>query len=301
MRLKRRSFFKLTVIGAAGAISAPRPVAAASASETARPEAVGVLVDTTKCVGCGACEIACGETNHLPEAGSVLRSAANVHRTPTTTQFTVVNAAGTTAGGDDRFIKRQCMHCVEPACASACLVRALEKTASGPVVYHEDRCLGCRYCMVACPFSVPQFEYEKAVPLVQKCSFCTERQSRGLEPACTSVCPSGALQFGKRDALLEEAKTRIYQNPKAYAHHIYGEDEAGGTSWMYITDVTFDQLGLPPELGKSPAAGYAQDALAGVPVVMTVGPALLMGLYRFAHRRQEATDSAHATTEDRHV
>jgi Fe-S-cluster-containing dehydrogenase component len=297
--LKRRTFFKLTAVGAAGAISAPREASAATA--TVRSEAVGVLVDTTKCVGCGACEIACGESNHLPEPAGGIQPVANVRRTPTTTQFTVVNAAGVSTTGEDRFIKRQCMHCVEPACASACLVRALEKTPAGPVVYHADRCLGCRYCMVACPFGVPQFEYEKAVPLVQKCTFCADRQARGLEPACTSVCPSGALTFGKREALIHEARTRIYQNPKVYSRHIFGEEEVGGTSWMYITDVSFDQLGLPENLGTAAAAGYAQDALAGVPVVMTVGPALLMGLYRFAQRRNEAAHSTAAGAEDHHV
>ncbi len=299
MRLQRRTFLKLSVAGAASAAVAMPPPAAAQ--DVTDAERLGVLVDTTKCIGCRACEAACSEVNHLPEpAEAGDRAVLDTDRTPTTTAYTVVRHAGTNASGEDRFVKRQCMHCVEPACASACLVRALEKTAQGPVRYNADRCLGCRYCMVACPFGVPQFEYEKAVPYVKKCSFCIERQAQGLEPACTSICPTGALTFGNRNALIEEAKTRIYQNPDRYVHHIYGEHEVGGTSWMYITDVRFDQLGLPGGLGTAPAAGYAQDALSGVPVVMTVGPALLMGLYRFASRRDEVAGDRVAA-EDHHV
>ena len=204
--------------------------------------------------------------------------------------------------GEDRFAKTQCMHCVEPACASGCVVKALEKTASGPVVYHTDRCLGCRYCMIACPFGVPKYEFKSATPLVKKCTFCAERQAKGLAPACTEVCPSGALQFGARAELLEEAKKRIYQNPEKYVHKIYGEDEAGGTSWLYISDVPFESLTLPQGIGKKSYPELADGALSAVPFVITLWPPLLMGMYTFSKRRDEvAAREGDGRQEDRHV
>src|SRR5664279_2026621 len=181
----------------------------------------------------------------------------------------------------------QCMHCVTPACASGCVVKALEKTPEGPVVYHTDRCLGCRYCMIVCPFGVPKYEFTSATPLVKKCTFCAERQKKGLAPACTEVCPSGALKFGRRADLLEEAKTRIYTNPDAYVHKIYGEDEAGGTSWLYISDVPFESLALPAGIEKKSYPEMADGALSAVPFVITLWPPLLMGMYTFSKRRDE--------------
>ncbi len=187
----------------------------------------------------------------------------------------------------ERYIKTQCMHCVEPACASACPAKALEKTAAGPIVYHGERCLGCRYCMMACPFEIPKFEYSKPIAYIKKCSFCAERQAAGLMPACAEVCPSGALQFGRREALLEEARKRIYDHPDDYVHHIYGEEEAGGTSWLYLSDTPFERLGLKADLSTTPYPALTDTALSAVPVVMTLWPPLLMGLYTFARERKE--------------
>jgi Fe-S-cluster-containing dehydrogenase component len=202
--------------------------------------------------------------------------------------FTVVNRSAVAGrDGAERFAKTQCLHCVDPACASACPVRALEKTPSGPVAYHANRCIGCRYCMVSCPFGVPQYQYDKKVPYVRKCTFCADRQAKGLAPACTEVCPTGALLFGRREELLETAKTRIYQNPEKYVHRVYGEREAGGTSWLYITDVPFESLGLPA-VAEQPYPTLARGALSAVPFVITLWPPLLRGLYAFAHGRTAA-------------
>jgi Fe-S-cluster-containing dehydrogenase component len=201
-----------------------------------------------------------------------------------TTSFTVVNRA---KAAPARFIKQQCMHCVEPACASACLARALDKTPTGPVVYHKDRCLGCRYCMVACPFDVPKYEYDSPTPYVKKCTFCAERQAKGDAPACTSVCPSGALTFGSRNELIETARERLYARGSTYVRHIYGENEVGGTSWMYITDIPFETLGLNTGLGTYAYSSLTQASLAAVPFVLTLWPPLLMGLYSFSKRRNE--------------
>jgi Fe-S-cluster-containing dehydrogenase component len=288
MNLNRRNLLKIA--GAAGAGAALTGGALASATtRRAAKNAVGVLVDTTRCVGCRACEAACSEANALaaPEKpGDDAVFAARRRTGPTS--FTVVNkSAAKSPAGEERYAKTQCMHCVTPACASGCVVKALEKTASGPVVYHADRCLGCRYCMIACPFGVPKYEYTKAAPLVRKCTFCAARQEQGLPPACTDACPSGALTFGRRADLLEEARTRIYQNPAKYVHEIYGEDEAGGTSWLYISDVSSASLTLPQDVVKKSYPEMADGALSAVPFIVTLWPPLLMGLYTFSKRRDD--------------
>jgi Fe-S-cluster-containing dehydrogenase component len=286
MKLTRRSMLKLGGIAATTAVAgAARP--AAAARRTARTPAV--LVDTTRCIGCRACEAACAEANALDgpaRAGDP--EVLDVRRSTDERTFTVVNRV---ARRPERFVKSQCMHCLEPGCASACPTRALEKTAAGPVVYNPERCLGCRYCMVACPFNVPKYEYTSASPYVRKCTFCAERQARGIPPACTSVCPSGALTFGARDELLEEARRRIYSGSAPYIPHIYGEHEAGGTSWLYISDLDLDALGLPSGIPNAPYASLASGALSIVPFVLTLWPPLLLGLSAFTQRRGAADDA----------
>jgi Fe-S-cluster-containing dehydrogenase component len=307
MKLSRRTFFK---VNAAGAAALAVPATASAAPAAANPHARGVLVDATRCVGCRACEAACSEANHNAEPESLGDDRVfDARRDTDQRTFTVVNRFAPAAAGGAapvRFVKKQCMHCIQPACASACPARALEKTSDGPVTYDGSRCLGCRYCMMACPFDGPKFEYDKAVPYVKKCTFCAERQAEGLSPACTEVCPSGALTFGVRAELLEEAKRRIYQNPDRYVHHIYGEHEAGGTSWLYITDVPFETIGFPQGLMNAPYPDLTKTALAAVPVVLTLWPPLLMGLYTFSRRRTEGGDHpapAHGASEkeDRHA
>jgi Fe-S-cluster-containing dehydrogenase component len=285
MKLNRRTFFKLA--GTAGAVAlAPAKAAATTDAAVLDAGRRGVLVDTTKCIGCRACEAACAEANTL--SGQVALDDAAAFAKPRktdTASFTVVNKAAVASPA--RFVKQQCMHCVEPACASACLARALDKTPAGPVVYHKDRCLGCRYCMVACPFDVPKYEYEKALPYVRKCTFCADRQEKGEAPACTSVCPSGALTFGSRNALLDTARERLYAKDSTYVRHIYGENEVGGTSWMYITDIPLEKLGLPTEVGSYAYSSLTQASLAAVPFVLTLWPPLLMGIYSFSKRRND--------------
>jgi formate dehydrogenase iron-sulfur subunit len=297
MELSRRKFLK--VAGAAGAVGAvARPRAAHASTAVAKGESRGMLVDTTRCAGCRACEAACSEANGLPEPVTNVDVFKKVRVTDEKT-YTVVNRFPNPNNPDGRFVKKQCMHCLEPACASACLTKALEKLPEGPVIYHKDRCLGCRYCMVACPFEVPKYEYSKANPYVQKCTFCIERQ--GKEPACASVCPNGALLFGKRDELLEMARLRVYQNPDKYVHHIFGEQEVAGTGWLYITDVPFDKLGFKTNLGLNPYSALTQTALSAVPFVMTLWPPLLMGLYTFSKRKAEvAQETTAAHEETRH-
>jgi formate dehydrogenase iron-sulfur subunit len=303
MKLTRRTFFKITgAAGAAGLAARPTAAHAAAASRDVGAGMPAVLIDTTMCIGCRACEAACSEANGLPEpAHAGDPDVFQIRRKTETDTYTVVNRFEARGDHPERFVKTQCMHCVDPGCASACPARALEKTPEGPVVYHGERCLGCRYCMVACPFDVPKYEYHRAAPYVRKCEFCAERQAAGLEPACTSVCPSGALQFGKRGALIEEARMRIYQNPGTYEKHIYGELEAGGTAFLYISDRPLDEIGLNTSVPHASATSLASGALSLVPFVMTLWPPLLMGLYTFSQRRAEVSEHGHDNGETRHA
>ena len=292
MPVNRRQILKLAA--AAGATAAlPGPGGAEAALARPSKDARAVLVDTTNCVGCRSCELACSEANKLPDPPSDVDFQSL--RTTGPDQFTVVNMASVKSpGGDDRYAKTQCMHCVEPACASGCVVRALEKKADGPVVYHADRCLGCRYCMVACPFGVPKYECTTAVPIVRKCTFCAERQAEGKPPACAEACPAGALTFGKRAELIEEAKKRIYGSPGKYVPRIYGEQEAGGTSWLYISDVPLESLHLPQNVSNTSYPELADRALSAVPFVITLWPPLLMGLWAMNKRKEEVAAAGKA-------
>jgi Fe-S-cluster-containing dehydrogenase component len=293
MKVSRRGFFKI-----AGARAGASPLSTeARAAEAKGLDGPGVLVDTTLCVGCRACESACAEANALPppaEGDAVFKEKRDTAQQV----FTVVNRFEKEPGVE-RYVKRQCMHCVAPACASACPVQAMVKLPTGPVVYDASRCMGCRYCMIGCPFDVPKYEYESNAPRVRKCTFCAKRQAEGKLPACAEVCPSGALTFGKRSELIEAAKSRIYQNPDRYVHHVYGELEAGGTSWLYITDVPFEEMPyFPTDVGTRAYPDLVSGALGAPPFVMTLWPPLLMGIYAFTHRKEAAAeDAGHAKAE----
>jgi formate dehydrogenase iron-sulfur subunit len=297
MPLDRRKLLKLAA--AAGATAAlPGPGGARASLSRPSKDARAVLVDTTNCVGCRSCEMACAEANKLPDPPGDVDFESP--RTSGPDQFTVVNKGTVKSpGGDDRFAKTQCMHCVEPACASGCVVRALEKTKNGPVIYHADRCLGCRYCMVACPFGVPKYQYGKVAPIVRKCTFCAERQAEGKLPACVEACPNNALTFGPRARILEEAKTRIFGSPGKYVPRIYGEEEAGGTSWLYISDVPLESLRLPQDIEKRSYPEMADRALSGVPFIITLWPPLLIGLWAM-NRNRKGPSGSPRPAEDHH-
>ena len=213
------------------------------------PNYAAVLVDTTLCIGCRKCEEACNRRNHLPRTAESFedREALRTFRRPTENAFTVVNKfqgspSPDQAGRAETFAKVQCMHCLIPSCASACIVGALRKTADGAVTYNPTICIGCRYCQVACPFEIPAYEFDVALtPRVRKCEFCTDRaKGTGANPACAASCPTEALVFGHRAELMTMAKDRLKKRPDRYANHVYGENEVGGTSWLYLT-------GRPPE------------------------------------------------------
>jgi formate dehydrogenase iron-sulfur subunit len=279
--VKRRTFMTAMGVTASCAVAGREAQAAAASPDTQR----AVLVDLTKCIGCRGCEQACAEANGLaaPDLTQVGSDIPALPRRETTdARRTVVNRNETAAG--EVFVKSQCMHCVEPACAAACLTRALYKTPEGPVVWRENKCMGCRYCMVSCPFDAPKFEYYSAVPRIQKCQMCFERVGAGGKPACVENCGGDALTFGTRGELLEAARQRIYQNPGQYVSHIYGEHEAGGTSWLYISQVPFDQLGFRTDLGTTSYPERTRDFLTAVPLVLTTWPAMLLALRRATGR-----------------
>jgi len=232
----------------------------------------GVLTDLTRCVGCSACVMACKEVNGLPQGETDRLSA---------TSWCAVKRE------QDTWVRRQCMHCIDPACVAVCPVAALHKTPEGTVAYDEDRCIGCRYCMIGCPFGVPRYTWDSPYPRIQKCILCLdERLRRGEEPACTSACPSGAIVFGDRDELIEEAHERIAAAPQGYLDHVWGETEAGGTSVLYLSNVPLESLGFAGGLQPAPYPRLTWDVLSKLPNVVSVGAVLLFGIWWLNGRRE---------------
>jgi formate dehydrogenase iron-sulfur subunit len=227
-----------------------------------------ILVDITKCIGCRSCEQACKQLHGLPTKSEARLSD---------TALTVIEEH------DGKFVRRMCLNCQDPACASACLVGALKKTALGPVTYDSSKCIGCRYCIVACPFSVPRYQWSKLAPIVKKCDMCYDRQARGDKPACVEACPTGASISGAREEILLEAQKRVLLEP-GYVKHIYGSEEVGGTSVFFISDVPFEKLGFPA-VSEQPLPVLTANALGDVPTVVLVGGGLLAGLYWITQRR----------------
>jgi Fe-S-cluster-containing dehydrogenase component len=286
MGIDRRSFLKVLGGGIAGAASgsilAPRTLRANSAENPT--EFVGVLVDTTRCVGCRSCEAACAEANHLPDPDISDESVFEKERQTTVTQWTVVNRYKTEKG--EVFVKRQCMHCNQPGCVSACLVKAMKKREQGPVTW-DTNCMGCRYCMPSCPFEIPKFEYESSNPRIQKCNLCWGRLKKGEKPACVENCPEEALFFGPRRKLIEEANRRIYQKSGEYLPHIYGEHEVGGTGYLYLSKVPFEQIGFRTDLGTTAYPEFTKSFLYAVPLVLILWPAFLIGVNTLTKRQDE--------------
>jgi Fe-S-cluster-containing dehydrogenase component len=293
MSWTRREF--LMTAGAMAAGAAARPLCCkASEAFSGNPDRFGVLTDTTLCIGlnCRRCEIACARENGLPpiekpaEDESVFDEVRRMHAD----QFTVVNRFDNPEPGQPPvYVKKQCMHCDEPACASACPVKAFRKTPEGAVIYNEHVCIGCRYCMVACPFEIPAYEYDRALePRVRKCTLCwATRVREGRQPACVEACPKEVMIFGKRSELLVLAHQRIMSQPGRYVDHIYGEHEAGGTSWLYLSSVPYEHTGLPVDLAAAPYPELTRTYLSAAPLVMTLWPAFFAGLYVFSKRREE--------------
>lgn len=277
--MERRTFLKgFAAVLAGGAVG---PSRAASAMEAAIPEGYAMLIDTTTCVGCRKCEWACAQQNALSDEPMEFFEDQQIFekaRRMDDGAFTVVNRV---APGDDLenpvFVKQQCMHCLRPACVSACLVGALNRQPDGAVTYDADKCIGCRYCMVACPFEVPAYEFsDPLAPRVRKCTLCaSELESDGKIPACAEICPPMAISFGKREEILKLAHEKIAQEPDHYIDHVYGEHEVGGTSVLYLAGMPFTALGFP-ELGTKPIPELTETIQHsvfkyGIPPLLAVG------------------------------
>ena len=239
MSINRRNFLKVSAITAGTLIGSSKKVSASEGKDNSA-HAYSMLNDSTKCIGCRACQSACKDYRGFEKTGEDTRYDMPLD----------LNARNLTLiklyqkDNEKSFVKLQCMHCNDPACVSACPVSALAKQVNGVVTYDKDKCIGCRYCMIACPFDVPTFEYDKALPEIMKCDFCKELLAEGKPTECARVCPTGAILFGKRDEMLKEAKRRIAAEPDKYINHIYGEKEVGGTSVLYLSSVPFEKLGL---------------------------------------------------------
>jgi formate dehydrogenase iron-sulfur subunit len=272
--MDRRKFLQTTVVAGTAALAGNDLCAANGAAEDG--PVVGILVDTTRCIGCRQCEIACGEWNDTRVPDVLNDSALEHERVTDEYQYTVVNRYETERG--EIFVKRQCMHCHQAACATACPTEAMHKNLNGPVTWDGGKCIGCRYCMTSCPFDIPKFEYNDWNPRLQKCTMCFDRIAEGRKPACVEACPTDALMFGTRAENLEIARHRIYSHPDKYVHHIYGEDEVGGTGYIYLSAVPFDQIGFRTDLGKTPYPEYTREFLYAVPAILFGVPAFLLAL-----------------------
>ena len=287
--IDRRAFIKSLGAGFA-AFALCRPTVALAEGETEAESAWGVLIDLTRCTGCNSCALACKDVNHFSHDQDVpdhLDSDAN--------SFVEICSTATDGRepGATSYVKRQCMHCLHPACASACTVGALRKTPEGPVVYDAEKCIGCRYCQYACPFGVPTYDWENPLGLIHKCDMCVNRLAVGEQPACVASCPNGALRFGKRSDLLAQAKAQIASNADRYVDHIYGEFEAGGTSMLYLSNVPFAELGFPT-LGADEVPHNAEQVMRQTPTIALTVATLATGLHLLTKRKETIYLEAHA-------
>jgi len=297
--MKRRKFIGM-LAGAGACMAASSATAGGNHHFTGYPDSFGVLFDSTKCIGCRKCEAGCNKVNELPAPEKPFDdlTVMDKRRRPHHDTFTVVNKYD--VDGKPAFRKIQCNHCLEPACASACFVGAFSKDKTGAVSYDASKCVGCRYCMVACPFEIPAYEYHDPItPRVRKCTMCQPLIKEGKLPGCVDACPKGALTFGTRDDLLQIARERIRKHPDMYVDHIYGEREMGGTNWLYISGAAFEKIGLREDLGITPAPEFTSGALAVVPAIVGLWPVFLTGAYALNKRKEKIAEEEqhHAVSE----
>jgi formate dehydrogenase iron-sulfur subunit len=287
MSISRRGF--LTGI-AAGTLMTSKADASAVKHFPGYPGRMGLLHDTTLCVGCRSCEFACNDVNKLPSPKAPIndKQIFETLRRNDDTLYTVVNRYVEARGNQSAiYRKHQCMHCNEPCCASVCFVSAFSKTPEGPVLYNPDVCVGCRYCVFACPYNALAYEYsDPLTPRVVRCTMCYPRIKQGLNPACADACPTGAIIYGRREDLLWIARERIRKYPHRYIDQIFGENEYGGTSWLTLAGVEFSLLGLPEGLPHEPLPNLTTGFLSLAPLAATIMPALLGGFYAFTKRRE---------------
>jgi formate dehydrogenase iron-sulfur subunit len=294
MSITRRQFLKYSGTGALAFAAAPLfdQRALSKYLSAAGAEQVGILVDTTRCIGCRSCQAACKKKNNLPPDPQPLPPETTFPAQLSATTFSLVEFYRVGDTGESpvvRSVKKQCMHCLTPACVSVCPVGAITKTPRGPVVYDANKCMGCRYCMAACPFNVPKFEWDSANPRIRKCNMCADLIEQGQAPACVQACPVQALSFGPRAQLVGEAQARVSQSPDKYVPYVYGLSEVGGTSVLYLANVAFDQLGFNTKLPKSDMPELTWQVMEKIPGV-AVGVGLLMASVSWWNHRKGTKD-----------
>jgi formate dehydrogenase iron-sulfur subunit len=280
-QINRRDFLKITGLALSGSLLSNKP-AKAAATVGNPDEAFAMLYDSTICVGCNACTNACRSWNGTQD----VTDARGYYDAPLELDSDTYTLIQLYKEDEDTyaFVKRQCMHCLDPACVSGCPVHALEKTAEGPVTYNPDRCIGCRYCQYTCPFHIPRFQWNELIPVVTKCTFCNDRLAVGDGPACAEICPTGALVWGKRADLVAEADGRIQNEPDRYLDHVYGKEDAGGTSVLYLSAVPFEKLGLE-DLGTDPVPKLSEDSGEVIlPAILVGGPIALATVWAVAKK-----------------
>ena len=292
--LTRREFLASTAAVAVGTCLGPTLAAGASTPQ-ASAEQIGVLVDTTRCIGCRACVRACNQANDLPQSARLTTAWEGRAEPLTYNRWTVVNLEDRPSADGAVPVKQQCLHCLNPACVSVCPVGALHRVPSGAVIYRQERCIGCRYCVFACPFGIPKFQWDSGLsPVIGKCQLCAQGAIFS-GPACAAACPTGALKFGKREPLLFEAKARIHARPDRYVDHVYGEEEAGGTAWLYLAGRPFDRLGFANGVPMKALPTLTRWALEAIPALVTA-LAVMLSLLAALFRRQETRMAAEGFT-----
>lgn len=290
METDRRSLFK--GLAAAATLSMVPATAEAREKRVVPDDAVGLLYDTTLCIGCKACVVACKEANGM--APDVDGYGDGIYDAPEgLNEYTrnVIQLYRDDDANEYSYVKKQCMHCIDPACVGACMIGALKKGKFGVVSYDAGLCVGCRYCEVACPFNVPKFEWSKKAPKIKKCELCNHRLAEGKQPACSEVCPRGAVIYGRYTDLLATARARLATQPDRYVPHIYGERELGGTQVLYLSHVSFEKIGFRfndeqsvPHVQQTVQHGIYQGFVA--PVALYA----LLGAVMFRNRRGNDSD-----------
>jgi formate dehydrogenase iron-sulfur subunit len=248
-----------------------------------------ILTDITKCIGCLECVAACKRENKLSMDSPKIWQKND--------GLSAKNWTSVLDKGNDHYVRKQCRHCLEPACASACPVGALHQTPEGAVIYDSNKCLGCRYCMMACPYGIPRYDWDQSVPYIRKCIMCYSRIKDGKQPACTEICPAQATIFGDRNEMLAEAHLRIKNNPDKYINKVWGEHEVGGTSVLYLSDINLDFLAYNPNMGTEPLPMTTATAMKSVPFAFMGMGALMLGLNWIIKRRMKLMSEKHEQQE----
>lgn len=296
MDIDRRSLLKGLAVTATTMAVLPSP-AEARQRRTAPADAVGLLYDTTRCIGCKACVVACKEANDMP--ADVDGYGGGLYDAPEGLNEYTRNVIQLYQEGDETsFVKRQCMHCIDPGCVGACMLGALKKRDFGVVTWDPGLCIGCRYCQMACPFNVPKFEWSKRAPKIVKCELCSHRLAEGRQPACSEVCPRQAVIFGKYADLLEDAHQRLREHPDRYVPKVYGEHELGGTQVLYLSHVPFEKLGFRfhddqpvPEVQQTVQHGVYQGFIAPLALYALLGAVMFRNRKRGAGEDEPEAES----------